>query len=394
MSTLVLDAYKPLLDNEMDLKEEGATNTVNAIIEIPKGTNEKYEMSTEILGNRISQDTTDSGVLRHVPAFYQQAYEEHGNQVPTQEQIKRHFREPLKKIGEHTWERPKKNRILAKIQFYAHDIREGEMEQLYGTYLEKGYNYFHYGAIPQTYENPLHSIKLRDYMPKIGGFDEVDTDFLGSIKETDLDKDLPGDGDPLDICVLSGMSYEYPQENGADNLAEPHFGQFKILGVYAMIDDGEIDWKVLACDIDYDKSNLSKDKEMVAKWFKYYKCKYQSSGDGNITITNTDAVKISICLPVETAIKVIGECHKNYNDVKQSGELIQLLNVKPNLKNVLDLPKIEKILNFFVSVDSRPKPAHENEINGGGGYRRKYSRNKKRKQKSRGRSKKRQQRRK
>ena len=40
------------------------------------------------------------------------------------------------------------------------ELKAGELDQLYGKNFEQGYNYFHYGAIPQTYENPLHSIKL------------------------------------------------------------------------------------------------------------------------------------------------------------------------------------------------------------------------------------------
>jgi len=47
-----------------------------------------------------------------------------------------------------------------------------------------------------------------------------------------------GDNDPLDICELSGV----PRKTG-DVIA------VKILGVYAMIDAGETDWKILAIDV-------------------------------------------------------------------------------------------------------------------------------------------------
>ena len=93
---------------------------------------------------------------------------------------------------------------------------------------------------------------------------------------------------------------------------------------------------------------MNHDKYMVAKWFQYYKCKYD---DEDESITNTDAVRISMCLPVETAIKVIGECHHAYKSIK-------------------------KVQLFYTSITT---PAAQ-----GGGYRRKYSRNKKRNQKSRG----------
>ena len=54
---------------------------------------------------------------------------------------------------------------------------------------------------------------------------------------------------------------------------------------------------------------------MVAKWFQYYKCKYDEQGG---SITNTDAVKISMCLPVETAIKVIKELITHINHKKST----------------------------------------------------------------------------
>ena len=46
-----------LLESPIGLEEEA--KKVNAIIEIPKGTNEKYEMSTKEPGNIIQQDKKD-----------------------------------------------------------------------------------------------------------------------------------------------------------------------------------------------------------------------------------------------------------------------------------------------------------------------------------------------
>ena len=62
-----------LLESPIGLEEEA--KKVNAIIEIPKGTNKKYEMSTKEPGNIIQQDKKD-GKPRHVPAIYQDAYVE------------------------------------------------------------------------------------------------------------------------------------------------------------------------------------------------------------------------------------------------------------------------------------------------------------------------------
>ena len=328
--------FNILLESPIGL--EDAPQKVNAIIEIPKGTNAKYDMSTEKAGNIIEQDKKD-GRLRHVPAIYQDAYVAAANltvQVTEVKEIK----------------------LLLSLENTIHGaLNDIEIEQLYGKNFEQGYNYFHYGAITQTYENPLHSVKLKDYMNTESG----------SLKKEDLYILFPGDGDPLDICVLSTpdeINYQKKTLGSAstDDLELPHFGQFEILGVYAMIDDGEIDWKVLACTPEYKTTTgdeqIEIDKVMVAKWFQYYKCKYNSG-----SITNTDAVKISMCLPVETAIKVIGECHHAYKSIK-------------------------KVQLFYTSITT-PKGEGAK-----GGYRRKYSRNKKSNQKSRVRSKKRQQRRK
>ena len=114
---------------------------------------------------------------------------------------------------------------------------------------------------------------------------------------------------------------------------------------------------------------------MVAKWFQYYKCGYRNDLDTTDGyINNKNAVRISECLSVEIAIKVIQECHHAYKSIKK----VQLFHTS-------------------ITTDSRPQPASKRELlelELEGGYRRKYSRNKKRNQKSRGRSKKRQQRRK
>ena len=65
---------------------------------------------------------------------------------------------------------------------------------------------FNYGALPQTWEDPEH---------------------------LEEDTGCKGDNDPLDAV-----------EVGYRQMASGHVAPVKVLGVLAMIDDGETDWKV------------------------------------------------------------------------------------------------------------------------------------------------------
>jgi len=87
---------------------------------------------------------------------------------------------------------------------------------------------FNYGAFPQTWENP--------------SFVHPDTQ-------------AKGDNDPVDVCDIS-----------ADVATMGSIRQVKILGTYAMIDDGETDWKIVVIDVkdpNADKINDFQDIEKV-----------------------------------------------------------------------------------------------------------------------------------
>ena len=70
---------------------------------------------------------------------------------------------------------------------------------------------WNYGAFPQTWEDPTHK------NPETGAF---------------------GDNDPLDVCEI-----------GSANGFRGQIKQVKVLGVIALIDEGETDWKVLVIDV-------------------------------------------------------------------------------------------------------------------------------------------------
>ena len=101
------------------LEQFDKDHIVNMVIEIPRGTNKKMEMSVSEFYNPITQDRK-KGILRRVPA-------------PTHDE--------------------------SEDLFYKLKIRKGDRTHGIKTYGDiygkpfKGYNLFHYGAIPQTFED-------------------------------------------------------------------------------------------------------------------------------------------------------------------------------------------------------------------------------------------------
>lgn len=89
----------------------------------------------------------------------------------------------------------------------------------------------------------------------------------------DEDTGFFGDNDPIDVCEIGGKTYKT-----GDVI------QVKVLGTYAMIDEGETDWKILVIDVtdpDAEKYNGPEDlpKELTDRVFTFlrdYKVYYVS----------------------------------------------------------------------------------------------------------------------
>jgi len=123
------------------------------------------------------------------------------------------------------------------------DIKKGKLRFVRNCFPHKGY-IWNYGALPQTWEDPTH--------------DHPDTG-------------ARGDNDPLDVCEIGE--------------AVAHVGeikQVKVLGVMALIDEGETDWKVIVIDIKDPLAEKLHDIEDVERhlpgllkathdWFRIYK---------------------------------------------------------------------------------------------------------------------------
>ena len=112
-------------------------------------------------------------------------------------------------------------------------------------YYKYGNSLVNYGALPQTWEDP-----------------DIKEERLGG---------LGGDGDPIDVVEIGerimpiGLVYEV-----------------KVLGVLALLDDGEVDWKVIAINVEDEKvEELNEVEDVfrvipgriedVREWFKMYK---------------------------------------------------------------------------------------------------------------------------
>ena len=100
-----------------------------------------------------------------------------------------------------------KMEMSTKSQFnpIMQDMKKGKLRDYHGPI------FWNYGCLPQTWENPevLH--------PALN---------------------CKGDNDPLDVVEI-----------GSKALCCGSITQVKVLGVLAMIDDGELDWKLIAIDV-------------------------------------------------------------------------------------------------------------------------------------------------
>ncbi|XP_034044344.1 inorganic pyrophosphatase 2, mitochondrial isoform X2 [Thalassophryne amazonica] len=123
------------------------------------------------------------------------------------------------------------------------DIKKGSLRYVANVFPHKGY-IWNYGALPQTWEDPSH---------------------------TDEETKCCGDNDPLDVCDI-----------GTQVCSSGQVIQVKILGILAMIDEGEMDWKVIAINAEDPDAKIINNIDDVYKcrpghleatveWFRKYK---------------------------------------------------------------------------------------------------------------------------
>mmetsp|Transcript_29545 Transcript_29545/g.50363 ORF Transcript_29545/g.50363 Transcript_29545/m.50363 type:complete len:289 (+) Transcript_29545:100-966(+) len=117
----------------------------------------------------------------------------------------------------------------------AQDMKKGKLRDYHGPI------FWNYGCLPQTWENP------NEEHPELKCF---------------------GDDDPIDVVEI-----------GSKAIAMGSVTEVKPLGVIAMIDDGELDWKVIAIATDDELAKEYNDiddvpdavKDGIREWFRWYK---------------------------------------------------------------------------------------------------------------------------
>ncbi|KAM6221281.1 inorganic pyrophosphatase 2, mitochondrial [Rhynchocyon petersi] len=123
------------------------------------------------------------------------------------------------------------------------DVKNGKLRYVANIFPHKGY-IWNYGALPQTWEDPHRK---------------------------DKSTDCCGDNDPIDVCEI-----------GSKVFSRGDVIHVKILGVLALIDEDETDWKVIAINVNdpdaskiHDLDDVKKYKpgylEATINWFKLYK---------------------------------------------------------------------------------------------------------------------------
>jgi inorganic pyrophosphatase len=156
------------------------------------------------------------------------------------------------------------------------DVKNGKVR-----YYMHGDMMFNYGAFPQTWENPNHISK---------------------------DTSKPGDNDPIDAVEI-----------GTQQIPSGGFAQVKVLGVLALIDDNETDWKVICIqtsdplaqildDVDDVEKHIPGAISCIREWFRMYK-----TATGNEPNTYGLDGK---CMGKDYALKAIDETHKFWKKLR------------------------------------------------------------------------------
>ncbi|ORX97832.1 inorganic pyrophosphatase [Basidiobolus meristosporus CBS 931.73] len=186
------------------------------------------------------------------------------------------------------------------------DVKKGNLRFVRNCFPHKGY-IWNYGALPQTWEDPTH---------------------------VHSETKAKGDNDPIDFLEI-GQKIGHTGE----------VKEVKVLGVMALLDEGETDWKVIGIDVKdplADKCNDLEDVkehfpgliESTREWFRIYKMpdgkpENQFAFDGEVK--NKDY-----------ALEVIHDTHQAWRDLvkgnipAQTGTLdISLANTTLNNDNTL-----------------------------------------------------------
>ncbi|KAG7099639.1 Inorganic pyrophosphatase [Marasmius oreades] len=154
------------------------------------------------------------------------------------------------------------------------DIKKGRLRYVRNCFPHHGY-IWNYGAFPQTWEDP---------------------------NQSHTETKAKGDNDPLDVCEIGEQVGYFGQVK-----------QVKVLGIMALLDEGETDWKVIVVDIQDPLASKLNDIEDVERhlpgliratneWFRIYKI---PDGKPENTFAFSGEAKNK-----RYATEIIHECHE------------------------------------------------------------------------------------
>jgi len=168
------------------------------------------------------------------------------------------------------------------------DVKKGKLRFLRNVFPNYGVP-FNYGALPMTFESPFHN-PLSNLMPDL----------------TSDEKALKGDKDPLDVVEIGSKI--------------PEMGsviQVKVITCLPMIDEGELDFKIIAINTEDPKVDSINSIEDIRTHFPgvlenvHYYFKYYKSPDVNVIMRDAKLFDQQLTL------NLIEETHKAYiNDFK------------------------------------------------------------------------------
>jgi len=164
------------------------------------------------------------------------------------------------------------------------DIKKGKLRFVRNCFPHHGY-IWNYGAFPQTWEDPAQS---------------------------HAETKAKGDNDPLDVCEI-GEQVGYVGQ----------VKQVKILGIMALLDEGETDWKIIVVDVQDPLAPKLNDIEDVERhlpgliratneWFRIYKI---PDGKPENTFAFSGEAKNK-----KYAMEIIHECHEAWRRLAVTGE--------------------------------------------------------------------------
>ncbi|KAJ6503387.1 inorganic pyrophosphatase [Mycena vitilis] len=202
------------------------------------------------------------------------------------------------------------------------DIKKGRLRFVRNCFPHHGY-IWNYGAFPQTWEDPSQS---------------------------NAETKAKGDNDPLDVCEI-GEQVGYVGQ----------VKQVKVLGIMALLDEGETDWKIIVVDVQDPLASKLNDIEDVERhlpgliratneWFRIYKI---PDGKPENTFAFSGEAKNK-----KYATEIIHECHEAWRRLITGESPMQELSIQNiTIKNSPGFIQRDHPQYTNLPADSRKPPA-------------------------------------